>query len=126
MVGERVSSRGAFFPIVVAAVAVSGRVAPIGAGAPRGCVVIVVIVVSRVSVHAWFQGERVAHLGRYGPVRILVVGRAVEGKEVFSPKRVVEESEGQRPEVTSYGSQVIEESIDLLKERLHTTMHCVE
>jgi len=56
----------------------------------------------------------------------LVVEGTVEGKAVFSSKRVVEEGEGQRPEVTSYGSQVIEEGIDLLKERLHTTMHCIE
>jgi len=67
-----------------------------------------------------------AHLDRYVPVRFLVVEGTVEGKAVLSSKRVVEESEGQRPEVASYGSQVIEEGIDLLKERLHTTMHCIE
>ena len=97
-----------------------------------GRVVVVVVIVSRVRVGAWYQGKHVeegmcAHpLDRYVPVRVLVVEGTVEGKAVFSAKRVVEESEGQRPEVTSYGSQVIEESIDLLKERLHTTMHCIE
>ena len=96
-----------------------------------GRVVVVVVIVSRVRVGAWYQGKHVeegmrAHLDRYVPVRVLVVEGTVEGKAVFSAKRVVEESEGQRPEVTSYGSQVIEESINLLKERLHTTMHCIE
>jgi hypothetical protein len=56
----------------------------------------------------------------------LVVERAVEGKAAVPSKRVVEESEGQGPKVTSYGSQIVEESVDLLKEQLHATMHYVE
>ena len=114
MVGERVSSRGAFFPIVVAAVAVGGGVAAIGEGCGHSDLVLkvfaVVVVCISVGVDtvvpAWHVAERPKIVRSFcAPTQVAMKG-VVERKAAFSSKRVVEESEALRPEVASNGCDI--------------------